>query len=681
MVTFHTTNPWLALIVSVGILVFWWWTTRYLSSITTRGVSLILRATRLVGLYIIVLLLVDFQIQWTERTNIPPTIPVYVDHSQSMESSQAALRDSVEIILKKIDNAALHSALFVFNGELGEVRGISGIQPGGNMTDLSLPLKHLTEQSRDENYQAAILLSDGIHNSGPQPDMLAQKSNIPVFTMFIGDSVQAPDLAISEMILPSVVYAEDTVQVQVKIQAENISSSDTTAVTISRNDNPSYTEKIAIPAGSYIKPVQFPIRFSEPGEYSIRVETDTVAGEENRLNNHQQRQISVKPGRYTVQILSPAPSLETRFLISQINHMQRFRTETFFQGSVHQDSPDNLGETDILYVLGENPEVRQIVNRLSPDKMIRQVGTGGNLFTRNAENITVNSGWTESTVELSSVRNNPLRGVNPDKLLWGQLPPVWGINATLSDLYKPLLTARETQKPFVAIREGERTREVIILARDLWRWTFALPSTELQDGFEAPPMYKMFLEHLLYWLLRDTDFQRLQVNAQQSGYSGIQADAQVYLPSLALAEVARVWGEVIDSTGQVIQRNTFTKSGKYFTFYTQMRKPGSYQLKTTAYTRDDTLTHISGPIHISDISYETMNKAGDPDLLQRISTHSGGKHLTKISDFPSANYENRSITRRTEQHAFVLRKAYWAWILLVVLLAGDWWIRRRTGIL
>jgi len=66
----------------------------------------------------------------------------------------------------------------------------------------------------EENISSAILLSDGIITEGSDPTYLADKLNIPVFTVGIGDTNITPDILVKDIVYNQFIYKEKPTQVE-----------------------------------------------------------------------------------------------------------------------------------------------------------------------------------------------------------------------------------------------------------------------------------------------------------------------------------------------------------------------------------------------------------------------------------------------------------------------------------
>jgi len=680
MFSIQTFSGWLTLGLLVAAIVFWWWSTQYLRDIPNTTHALLIRLFRFMTVVGIVLLLSDFRVQWTERNKISPSIAVFVDNSKSMDRFNVEVMDTVNTFKKLINEAGgkITTKTFGFADDVYPVGDEGDLNFAGNRSDLSTPLGYITDHRQSENILAAVILSDGIHNSGPAPQSVLENRSVPLFTVFTGDTTAVPDIEISEFTIPAYTYAGDSINASVTLGVQNLSNDDTAMVEV-QGSAVSEKTTVPLPMGNYSKRIQIPLHITEPGEYQLAAVSDSVVGEKNTLNNKAHSRISVKPARYNINILSEAPSLETRFLVKTIQELERFEEAASFTNlDPVEDIAGKADSADIVYVIGTPPGYEDIAATGVFDKIIYQVGSRGDIPHEQLRT-TGNRSWLEANVVLSGRQNNPLSALR-NTVSFDKLPPVWILNTGNAVKGIPLLIASESDLPAITREMQSERRIITIFARDLWRWTFAAQESAYSPGNQVNSFTRV-MEQLFFWLLRDTDFQRLQVTVDIGRNNRITAGAQVFKPSLEPADVARVWGELLDSTGTVLQRNLYSKHEENYRLRVHVRQPGTYRLRTRAYTSTDTLDHLSEPIAVPELNYELLDRKGQPGRLRALSEQTRGEYLHSIANFPVTEYAGRPATYASEQHTFALRRAYWFWALLVILFGFDWWLRRRNGIL
>lgn len=679
-----THSFWLTLILLVGAGAFWWWSTRYLQERVPVWVTRTIRVIRAVGLAALVLLVMNLRLDWNSRSAIPPTLGVYVDRSRSMDLYEDALSDSADRLINRLKENNLRISRWEFADTLAGTGVLDDADQGKPFTDLSLPLQDVIRHRSDRNYQGVVILSDGRHNRGTDPVSLAGEIGIPVYSMFIGDSTGRPDIALERGSLPNIVYVGDTVQVQGAIRVSGLGDSSSVQFTVRRGEQMIGESELQLTPGEYTRSVELPVHFTEPGEFQISMGTETDLEESNTTNNYLQRFVRVKPGRFQVTYLSPAPSFISRFLYQTFGALDRFSLEFHFTTLAGTEGiRDLLAASDLVYIEGIPEGVPDQLSAFPENDsllgILSQADSEGNLWLPGDGEIE-GSDWSEEMVGLGGGRPNPLASLEDPPVPWDQLAPVWQVRVSPEDrksLGEPILAGPNGDNPVISLTSDGGTKFVFLTGRDFWRWDFAGQGT----GETTGDVYRRTIEQLLYWLLQESETDRLQVRLFQENRAGIGAEAQLFDYALQPVDIARIWGEVIDSTGAVVYRASYTREEGSYYFNSTLREAGTYRLRTAAYTGSDTLIKTSRPVDFALPAYEDTSSGGDPEILKQISARTGGAFLQSSSGFPVGQYQDRPAIYKRESRTFHLRKLYPLLAVIVVMFAVDWWLRRRYGLL
>lgn len=683
-----TDSAWLTLIILAGGLTFWWWSTYYLSKIAEHRIAVVLRIIRIMGLVILLLLTVNLQALWQTTRSLPPGAAIYVDNSQSMQEDADQVHNALQSLLERFDQQNVNYTLHAFGSDVRQVSGISALDFDEQLTDLSLPLLHVKEHQRERNIRAALIVSDGSHNSGVLPESVAPEAitQIPVYTYFIGDSVVSPDIRLEQMTLPRVVYAGDSIRAQMRFTVERLQRESTLNFQLNSNSHRHAAESLAFSPGSYSREMTEMFVLSDPGDYSMVGRIDTLPGEHNKTNNVSRRQIRVRPSRYQVLLYAEHPSYETRFAGQAIRQMERFSLDTFYAGLSPQPALDSLlAQADIVYVIGQPSSDSAIITRVQDQSDLRgvlfQVDPRGQVAGLNPSNA---NDWMEEGVQIANRADNPLLSVIQRLSAWERLPPIWTLPTPglAQQSQRVVLRGAASGAPVIAFRESSGLKMIHILGQHVWRWEFAKQQMEEQDSGSVPEHpYRATLAQLFYWILQTSPSDRLQVWTEVDAQNSLRAEAQVYTTAMRPVEIAKVLGEVVDSTGQIAHRRLFSRDGEMYMYQEKIRVPGEYRLRTRAYMPTDTLEVMSATFRIPEINLEMSGARGNPEQLQNIGARYSGESLSDMLDFPISRISGAPNIRETRQHTLQLRSAHWIWGVLVVMFAVDWWIRRRSGLL
>ncbi len=683
MFSIDTTSVTITVLLLIAGAVFWWWSTQYLSQLTNRWLVNTLRVIRGAGIALLIFLIMSLHISWHVSRVVQPTAAIFVDNSQSMQAYSDQLIDSVEVLMQRLSDDGVRSQMYRFGADISEIQRPGQLDFTDRFTDMSLPLQFVQEHTQN-NIQSALIISDGEHNTGPHPHTLSTDISIPIFGFFVGDSARRPDIRIERMTFPRMAYAGDSVEVKIEMTVENISSEQQVEFSLGSQSQDLVERSLTLAPGTYSREFRESILFESPGARLVSAELERVPDERNVTNNQQSRQITVQPSRYHVLIAAEAPSFETRFLTRTIEQMDHF-TVSFYYSSLRDQGDQEGFSPDIVYYIGKISNVETLRDNLLPDDftggIIQQVDSKGDIISHSNGG---DGGWLEERVLVNRKRNNPLLSVFANVNNWSQLPPIWVFPSIPVDEGEAevFLRSQDSDTPLVSGWHRDGVNYIRIPGQHLWRWSFAKSQSQ---GSQASPatdhVYQNVLSQIFFWLIHHNKTDRLQMWVDIDEYNRVTVEAQLYSNRMRPVSVAKVWGELIDTTGSDISRILFERGETSYVMNTTIREAGLYRLRTIAYTPADTLEKVSDPFEIPRLNYENLSSGGEPELLSRVAQQHAGHVLSSARDFPVTGVKNAAAIKIQNSRMLHLRSTYWIWATLVSLFAVDWWLRRRYALL
>ena len=223
-------------------------------------------------------------------------------------------------------------------------------------------------------------------------------------------------------------------------------------------------------------------------------------------------------------------------------------------------------------------------------------------------------------------------------------------------------------------------RAVAINTASTWRWQMMLPSTDQSQ--------ETLWRQILRWLAASApsrisiDFDKDYYNVgEKVGVSATILNAE-YQPS----NDSSPWLQVIDPLQQVVDSPLewdIEEDGVYRSeFIAEL--PGVYELlvdvPSAAGEATQTGAEQSAAMVVTPSLREYINAQSDWDVLERISSESKGAFFT-LSDVDQL----QEVIRQTpnalmRERTIDLWNNKWVFILLIVLMSLDWFLRRRKGL-
>lgn len=460
------------------------------------------------------------------------------------------------------------------------------------------------------------------------------------------------------------------------------------------------------------------------GDY--RVLAPVQQGEDITRNNEDSLRVQQLTSRTRVFIAEGAPYWDSKFLAQllreqgfmDVRAIYRLNEERYFRvdggssepvadsASTFPETAEDFAQLDLI-VLGKGAEGFLDEKRLEGLKSFVR-DRGGALLLARGKSYAGRLPGLEALepVEWGTAREGDFRfepgSVGEAAGLFGQaLPeaqdPLWRQLPALKDVsevarLKPFTqvmamgvkpaAGREERVPLLTARHFGRGVVVALNADGLWKWDFDPQARKLGN------MYEEFWTQLLQWTASYAEFLpgqelslRLSESTAQLGRSvraaiGWRGGSQVPQPRVRLFKDSQIVQEITASESE-----TDAEGRRSWTALLQPETTGTYRVQ--AFNGDkpgpETLLQVPAP------PTEQESLAADPDFLRQLATASDGDvwQASQATDLATKLFESPPPT------ASALEKATWhpwwpqSWLLtlLVLILALEWWSRRRLGLL
>ena len=552
-------------------------------------------------------------------------------------------------------------------------------------TNISNLFEALNNKFYNKNVGALILASDGVFNQGENPIYAAATVNYPVYTVALGDTVIPKDIVLKEVINNKITFLGN--QFPVEIYAEMLQLKGTeTELTIVNNGRILYSKKYNITTDKLVVNENILLDAKRIGVQHYHIKFNTLKGEVSVINNVKDIYVEVLDGRQNILILANAPHPDLKALKLSIEQNENYEVETQFVNDfdgnvkpyslviVHEITNIsksklaqlNSGSTSILYVLGNQTNIKQFNNL----KTGLEIQNSKNVHDVTLPNLTEN-------FPLFTLDENTIKAI-------GGFPPLSSpFGAYKSTLNAHVLFSQKigevvTQKPLIVFYQKENKKIGIITGEGLWKW-------RLSDFLKNK-------NHLAFDELVNKTVQYLSVKEDKSKFR-IIADAvfleneeirlkgELYNDSYELNNEPPITILLVDKKGNEYQF-TFNKTNNAYLLNVGLLPVGFYHY--SAKVKMGAKTYVrKGKFQVNPILLEQNNTVSNHQLLQNLATKSNGKMIAPIdleqleqliannSDITSVIYEEEDLKE--------LIHLKWIFFMLLTLLTLEWVLRKRNG--
>jgi len=315
-------------------------------------------------------------------------------------------------------------------------QAIRELEPTGEQSRLGDGLKQVLNDLRGTPPAAIILFTDGITTEGEtlsEAAVQARKKGIPLFAVGLGSDREERDLALSNLLVDDVVFADDIVSFEFTLHATGVPAVEKTKARLWLPDRSEPLAEVDVTVDPRVpdQQVRIPYRPTLPEgvasqDLEFIVEVAPLAQERQTKNNRlPPRRVQVRRERIGVLLVDSSPRFEFRYLRSLLERDRTISLKTVLQESgpeiVQQEptaleifpvSRDQLFSYDVVIFGDVNPAAGYLGSS-APEQLaafVREKG-GGIIFIAGPRFLPVAYGQT------------PLADLFPIELKGLELPP------------------------------------------------------------------------------------------------------------------------------------------------------------------------------------------------------------------------------------------------------------------
>jgi hypothetical protein len=681
-----------------------------------RWILLTLRGT---ALALLLALLLEPVVRIVSSRSDPPVLTILIDNSKSLSITDrqgqrsAAVRAllNAPVFERLRSRAELRYVAFGISTRSLPADSLAALSFSDDGTDLAGALRTQAAGSTAAQPHALLVISDGVATIGQNPVYGAEALGVPVYTIGIGEAAEQRDIAISQISTNSIVYSGVPAPVDVLVKSTGFPGQQVT-VTLSDQGTILDRKPLLMAEGTKEYAVSLSYVPDGSGVRSYAVSVSSLEGELTAKNNRRSFTARIRKSKLRILIIAGAPSPDVAVIRQTLNEMEQFTVRSFTQtpaGGFYDGSLASslVDSADCLFLLGfpaatTDPSVGSMVFSSAAARRIPllvQVSRSTDLarfgqWTSLLPFVTDAPSRGEEEVSAEATAAERLTPVltpatTGDENPWTQLPPLFAVRLPLrvrpdaTVLVTARTPARGAAAPLVLIRRANQQRVLTVLLHDLWRWRLmAQRSAVTQEFFPA------FLSNAVHWLTApDAEGPVIARPLKESFAQGepLTFSAEVYDSRQRPVEDAEV-RVMVQRGNQVTEGLLLPRgNGRYDGETPGMHTDGSVRYRVTA-TRPGVVSGSdSGTVQISGTAIEFLNTRMDADVLQQLAARTGGGFLRpeSVGALDSLLAAQPSFAPRTTTSITELHFRNWPWYaaLIVLLLAVEWFLRKRSGMI
>ena len=673
-----------------------------------------------------------------EPTSLRRPLVVLLDTSESMRLSSgrgdASRLDAAKAVLAAPGltrglAGKYDLKLYAFDRESTprELDALADAAPEGDASRLFRALEQVTENEPDA--AGVIVLSDGIVNPAGALDKFSGHPT-PVFAIAVGQAEGFKDLRIAGLRAPELAFRGRAIAIDFTIQAYGMAGVEV-PLYFNLGRNLISTHPITIDRDAYENRVTLNYTPRELGAHGFTLTMPEQGGESIAGNNRKTFRMQVRRDKIRVLTLSGSPSWNYRFLRFALKQDPFLELVSFVflrtpsdVVDVHENElslipfpideifVEELKNFDVLIL--DDFSHRTYFNPVYFENMRDFVRDGGGIAMFGGARAFDQGGYHETALNpvlpvkldgrgdfhtgvaaraslTPAGKAHPLTRVFADPVAneeaWSALPPLTTLNEVAQAKGEVLLSAqvRGREAPLLSVGRYHKGRSLAFASDDLWRWNF-----DAVGRNQNPQIHLKLVRNGVRWLAQEPAFEQVQILAvggSRRPGEKLEFHIRVLQDDHAPARDPVLQVVVTGPEGErsPLEAAATEQPGEHRSQFTP-RLEGSHRIEVQAASADKPLGSAAANFLVALPSEENDDGRPRPELLEAVAARSQGMFATdgSLTDAHWSEFEQRMEQVAPSSIVARSRVALWneplLFTLAVLLLAGEWWLRRTWGL-
>ena len=555
-------------------------------------------------------------------------------------------------------------------------------------TDLSQALTELDRLYKHKNVGALILASDGIYNRGQNPVYSISGLNYPVYTIALGDTAVRRDLVLNRLATNKLVFLGDRFPVEVKVTAKRASGY-SSVVSLFMDGKLIDKKSVAFKSDFQQQVIKFSPKAVKIGIRKLTVRIKPIDKEYNKANNSSTVFIEVVNVKQKILITYQSPHPDIGAIVRSLKTSDNYEVTEKLFSDVKQIADYNL----VIYhnIPANRSDLVKMKNLISKSVVPYIIIAGSQL-----DLFSFNQLKTGVRIDARKHSSNEVQPVfNPDfemysvssefKDLLVNFPPVLSPfgKYRLSDNVTVVLSQKignvVTHYPLIAVANTLGNMHAVVLGEGIWRWW--LYDYQLNGNHQAVDEFMGKLIKMvslkinkekfsvdfrnIYTVMEDIEFRSVMHNAAFEAIT--DPDVMIIIKDLNR-------NKEYDYTFSKGKSSYFLNAGRF--------ESGEYSFKISTVFEKKSYSK-TGRFVVQDVNTEQLSLEANHRVLFQLSELSQGMMF-----YPD---NIQDIANQLEQRNDLVNVEYvylkysdiidigWLLLVLVVLIGGEWFLRKYYG--
>ena len=634
---------------------------------------------RFLSIFGVLLLLINPILTKNTLETVKTPLPIIVDNSSSIAFLKA--NENVLELHEKIEsNSDLQEKFDVQTYQFSDdFEPAEKFNFKGTQTNIDVVAKNLKSIYKNTNYPT-VLISDGNQTSGNDYVYSFDAIN-KVYPLIVGDTTTFFDLKINHLNVNKYAFFKNKFPAEAFLHYSGTKSI-TADFIISQGNSVLSKQSIAFSPSKKTATVQVVLPAEKIGVQVFKATISSKVKEKNTYNNTK---------NFAVEVLDQKTNIA---IISTINHPDLGALKRAIESNVQRkvtifkpNEIKSLQDYNVLILYQPTTEFKTIFDANKSAGINTFIITGNNTdfnFLNQQQN-DLSFKMSGQKEDYLSVFNGQFNLFAIDNIGFENLPPLQNAFGTIttkgsvSILLSSKIRNIDTKAPLLAFAENQAKRNAYLLGENSWKWR--LQTHINNQSFEK---YDAFIDKIIQFLASNTTKKSLVVEHESFYNSGeaIEITAQYFNKNYEFDEKARLTIAVTNTKTKQTKNYDLLKGNNTYKVNLEGLKAGSYAF-TVKELNSKTTYSSSFEILAFDIEKQFVNP--DVEKLTQLAAQTQGKIYfpDQIDALIKSLLENEDYKAIQKNVITKTPLIDWIWLLILILivLATEWFVRKYNGLL
>ncbi|RBN51492.1 hypothetical protein [Flavobacterium psychrolimnae] len=634
---------------------------------------------RFLSIFGILLLLINPIITKDTLETVKTPLPIVVDNSSSI-SFLNANEKALELYKKIQSNSDLQEKFDVQSYHFSDdFEPIEAFDFKGVQTNIDVVAKNLKSIYKNTTYPT-VLITDGNQTSGNDYVYSFDAVN-KVYPVIVGDTTTFLDFKINQLNVNKYAFHKNKFPIEAFLQYLGTKSV-TADFVISQGNSVFSRQSITFSPSKKTATVNILLPADKIGLQVFKATISSKEKEKNTYNNTK---------NFAVEVIDQKTNIA---IISAINHpdlgaMKR-AIESNVQRKVTIVKPNEiktLQDYNVLILYQPTTEFKTIFENNKAAGINTFIITGNNTDFNflNQQQDNLNFKMSGQKEDYLSVFNEQFNLFAADNIGFENLPPLQNAFGTVtakgavSVLLSSKIRTIDTNAPLLAFAENQGKRAAYLLGENSWKWR--LQTHVNNQSFEK---YDVFIDKIIQFLASNNSKKSLVVEHESFYNSGeaIEITAQFFNKNYEFDEKARLTIAVTNTKTKQTKNYDLLKGNNSYKVNLDGLKAGSYAFTVKEL---NSKTTYSSSFEILDFDIEKQFVNPDVEKLTQLATQTQGKAFfpNQVDVLIKTLLENEEYKAIEKNIVTKTPLIDWIWLLVLIsiLLATEWFVRKYNGLL